>query len=86
MSNLDLNGLPTDLQLTLSKKETDSERWVRLVKDLTVFLLAICILLLALVWSGWILFHPAASDDSKHTAQTILIAIVSGLVGYLVRK
>ena len=86
MSNLDLNGLPTDLQLTLSKKETDSERWVRLIKDLTVFVLAICILLLALVWSAWILFQPTATADSKHTAQTIMIAIVSGLVGYLVRK
>ncbi len=86
MSNLDLKELPADLQLTLSKKETDSERWVRLVKDLIVFVLAICVLVLALVWSAWTLFERSASADNKHTAQTVIIAIVSGLVGYLVRK
>ncbi len=86
MSNLDLKELPADLQLTLSKKETDSERRLRLVKDSIVFVLAICVLVLALVWSAWILFEPSATADNKHTAQTVMIAIVSGLVGYLVRK
>ncbi len=86
MSNLDLNNLPTDLQLTLSKKETDGERWVRLGKDLIVFVFAICVLLIAVVWSTWTLFEPSATADNKHTAQTIMIAIVSALVGYLVRR
>jgi len=86
VSNLDLKELPADLQLTLSKKETDSERRLRLVKDSIVFVLAICVLVLALVWSAWILFEPSATADNKHTAQTVMIAIVSGLVGYLVRK
>jgi len=52
LSNLDLNNLPPDLQATLSKKETDGERWTRLGKDLAVFSFAIIVLFVAFVWSG----------------------------------
>ncbi len=86
MSNLDLTNLPPDLQATLTKKETDGERRIRLVKDIGVFSLALIVLFAAFIWSGWIMIEPSASADDKHTAQTIIIALVSGLVGYLVRK
>ncbi len=86
MSNLDLNNLPPDLQATLSKKETDGERRTRLAKDLVVFGFAVVVLFAAFVWSGWTMFEASASADDKHTAQTIIIALVSGLVGYLVKK
>ncbi len=86
MNNLDLNNLPDDLQATLSKKETGGERRIRLGKDLAVFSFALIVLLAAFIWSGWIMVEPSASADDKHTAQTILIALVSGLLGYLVKK
>jgi hypothetical protein len=85
-SNLYLDELPPDLQVTVTKKETDSERRVRLAKDLAVFGLAIAVLILAVVWAGWTLFQSSASTDNKHDAQSILIAVVSGLLGYLVKK
>jgi hypothetical protein len=86
VSNLDLNNLPPDLQATLSKKETDGERRVRLVKDILVFGFAMIVLIIAFIWSTSTLFDGAASPDNKHTAQTVVIAIVSGLLGYLLKK
>jgi hypothetical protein len=86
LSNLDLSNLPPDLQATLSKKETEGERWVRLAKDLSVFVFALLVLLAAFLWSGWVMLQPSASMDDKHTAQTIFIALVSGLLGYLVKR
>ena len=86
MSHLDLNTLPPDLQAALNKKETDGERWVRLGKDLAVFCFALTVLLVAFLWAGWIMVDSSASADKKHIAQTIIIAIVSGLLGYLVKK
>jgi len=86
LSNLDLNNLPPDLQATLSKKETDGERRARLGKDLAVFGFALIVLMSAFVWSGWIMIQQAASAEDKHTAQTILIALVSGLLGYLLKR
>ena len=86
MSNLDLNNMPPDLQATVSKKETDGERLVRLAKDILVFSFAMVVLLVAFIWSSWTLFNGAASPDNKHTAQTVVIAIVSGLLGYLLKK
>lgn len=86
MSNLDLSDLPPDLQATLSKKETDGERWVRLAKDLAVFGFALLVLFAAFLWSGWVMVQATASADEKHTAQTIVFALVSGLLGYLVKR
>lgn len=86
MSTLDLNNMPPDLQATLSKKETDGERRTRLGKDVAVFAFALLVLFAAFLWSGWVMLTPAASADDKHTAQTIVIALVSGLAGYLVKK
>jgi len=86
LSNLDLTNLPPDLQATLSKKETEGERWVRLTKDLAVFIFALLVLFAAFVWSGWVMVQPAAPADDKHTAQTIIIALVSGLLGYLIKR
>ena len=86
MSNLDLNNLPADLQATLSKKETDGERRMRLGKELAVFSFALIVLFVAFIWSGWVMFEPMAGVDDKRTAQTIMIALVSGLLGYLVKK
>ncbi len=86
MSTLDLNNLPEDQQVTLSKKETDGERRIRLGKDIAVFGFALTVLALAVIWSGWVLITANASADDKRTAQTIIIAIVSGLLGYLLKK
>jgi zona occludens toxin (predicted ATPase) len=86
VSNLDLNSLPPDLQATLTKKETDGERRVRLFKDVAVFAFALVILMAAFVWSAWAIISAAADADEKHVAQTVLVAIVSGLVGYLLKR
>jgi len=86
LSNLDLNNLPSELLATLTKKETDGERRVRLGKDVAVFALAIVVLVLAITWSGWITLEPSADLGDKSTAKTIITAIVGGLLGYLLKK
>ncbi len=86
MSNLDLNTLPPDLLATLTKKETDGERRVRLLKDMAVFAFALIVLGAAFLWSADITLDHAASPDDKHTAQTIIAALVGGLIGYLLKK
>ncbi len=86
MSNLDLNSLPPDIQVALTKKESDGERRVRLGKDIVVFTFAVVVLILAVIWSGWITIEPAADPGDKSTAKTILTAIIGGLLGYLLKK
>ncbi len=86
LSTIDLKTLPPDLQATLSKKETDGERWLRLVKDSVVFAFAVILLIIAAYWSLKTMSDPAASAENKHTAQTMITAIVGGLIGYLLKK
>ena len=54
MSTLDLNNLPEDLQATLTKKETDDERKVRLIKELTLFFAAVIVVTPAFTWAAWV--------------------------------
>ncbi len=86
MSTIDLKTLPPDLQATLSKKETDGERRLRLIKDSVVFTFAVILLIIAAYWSLKTMSDPTADADNKHTAQTIITAIVGGLIGYLLKK
>jgi hypothetical protein len=85
LSNLDLNNLPDDLQATLTKKETDDERRVRLTKDLTVFFASVAVVAMAFVWAAWV--AVSGYDPTQRTvAIPILTSIVGGLLGYMVKK
>ncbi len=85
MSTLDLNNLPEDLQATLTKKETDDERKVRLIKELTLFFAAVIVVTLAFIWAAWVVL--SGHDPVQRTvAIAILTSIISGLFGYMVKK
>lgn len=85
MSNIDLNNLPEDLQATLTKKETDDERRVRLIKDLTIFFAAVVVVAAAFVWAAWVALS-GHEPDQRPVAIPMLTSIVGGLFGYIVKK
>lgn len=88
MSNkYDLNNVPDGHQISLEPIEHPHERGVRLTKDLLLFVVALA----AVCVFGWIcvdslLFSPNSSPDEKKWAMSVLSAMISGLVGYLMRK
>lgn len=53
---------------------------------MAVFVFALVILGAAFLWSAFVTLDHAASPDDKHTAQTIIAALVGGLIGYLLKK
>lgn len=86
MSLIDLNNLPSDVQATIGRKETDGERRVRLVKDLVVFTLAIVLMVIVVAYSLDILLAATATSADKRWAQSIISAIAGGVIGYLLRR
>lgn len=88
MNQLDLNNLGSDHKYSVSIEpgETQEERYVRLFKDVVLFLTTIGFVVLVV----WICFEALRgadkSADEKRWAMSVLTAITGGLVGYLVRK
>ena len=85
---IDLASPPPGHTFTASiePRETPEERYVRLFKDVALFLVA----LVFVVAIGWVSFRTlsssAASPDEKRWAQSALTGVLGGLVGCLVRK
>lgn len=88
MNQLDLNNPPRDhnLNVSIEPGETKAELFVRLFKDVLLFLTTIGFVVLVV----WICFDALRgadkSADEKRWAMSVLTAITGGLVGYLVRK
>ena len=87
MRTLDLSAPPQNHTYTvsLSSEEKDSDRFVRLAKEIILVVLAACFVMLV----GWIcvqtLFSTQATADEKKWAMSTITAISGGLVGYLIR-
>ena len=88
MITFDLNKPPPKHTVTVSvdRDESPGERFVRLTKELVVFLLAVgfvCVLV-------WIclrtVFDLSASPEAQKWAMSILSAAGAGMIGYLVRR
>jgi hypothetical protein len=88
VSTIDLNNPPPNhrYKVMVDRKKTDTERCVRLGKEVVVFSLAavfVCVIY-------WLAFNtatnPATQVDEKKWALSVLSAGAAGLVGYLVRK
>ena len=86
MSTVDLNDLPANATLSIAREETTGERRVRLFKDVTLFLLAIALVVAIVVLCVHTLLTPDASADSQKWAMSLLTGAAGGLIGYLVRK
>ncbi|MDD5578559.1 MAG: hypothetical protein PHY16_04670 [Methylobacter sp.] len=88
MSSIDLNSPPPGHKFSVSveRTETDGERWVRLFKDIVLFVAALVFVSLI----GWLCFHTLdsaeSSPDAKRWAQSVLSAVAGGLIGYLIKK
>ncbi len=87
MRTLDLSAPPQNHAYTvsLSPEEKDSDRFVRLAKEIILVVLASGFVMLV----GWIcvqtLFSTQATADEKKWAMSTITAISGGLVGYLIR-
>ena len=85
MRTLDLSAPPQNHTYTvsLSPEEKDSDRFVRLSKEIILVLLTAGFVILI----GWIcvqtLFSIAATSEEKKWAMSTVTAISGGLVGYL---
>jgi hypothetical protein len=88
VSTIDLNTPPPNHKFSVSveREETDSERHVRLFKDVVLFLVAVAFVVL-IAWLCYsTLSSPGATADEKKWAMSVLSAAAGGIVGYLVRK
>ena len=87
MRTVDLSAPPQNHTYTvsLSSEEKDSDRFVRLAKEIILVVLAAGFVMLV----GWIcvqtLFSTQATADEKKWAMSTITAISGGLVGYLIR-
>jgi hypothetical protein len=88
VSTLDLSNPPPDhsYKVSVERAETSEERYVRLGKDVVLFVVAIGFVVLI----AWIcystLISQTASVDEKKWAMSVLSAATGGIIGYLVRK
>jgi hypothetical protein len=86
VSTIDLDKPPPnhEYKVSVEREETKAERAVRLGKDVALFVAALA--LVAVVASICISALANGSADEKRWAQSILTALMGGLVGYLIRK
>ena len=89
MTTIDLNSPPPNhtYSVKVEKEETAGERHVRLFKDVVLFLVAVSfVVLIAGLCFHTVLWSPAATEEEKKWAMSVLSAAAGGIVGYLVRK
>jgi hypothetical protein len=89
MSNsIDLNSPPPDhnYNIKVDPKETDGDRFVRLFKDLMLFLVAIGFVILLAVLCYGTLTSSTTTPEEKKWAMSILSGAAGGIIGYLIRK
>ena len=83
MRTLDLSAPPQNHTYTvsLSSEEKDSDRFVRLAKEIILVVLAAGFVMICVQT----LFSTQATADEKKWAMSTITAISGGLVGYLIR-
>lgn len=88
MSTIDLNDPPPNhtFSVSVDREETDSERRVRLFKDVTLFLVAIGFVVLIVAVCFRALWAADSSAEEKKWAMSILSGATGGIIGYLIHK
>ncbi len=85
MSTVDLNDLPPNATLTIARDETAGEHFVRLLKDVLLFLTAMAFVCTIFGIAVHTALAQAASADAQKWAMSILSLAAGGLTGYHVR-
>jgi hypothetical protein len=82
---LDLNTLARVGRYELSVKSLEDPEDARHRRRKDLLLLSVALLGLCAIgfFCVWVLMSPSASADDKKWAQSVLTAIVAGLIGYL---
>lgn len=89
MSNtLDFSNPPANhtFNVVVEPEEKDGERYVRLFKDVALFLVAIGFVVLIVILCYSTLVSTTATPEEKKWAMSVLSAATGGIIGYLVRK
>jgi hypothetical protein len=87
-ARIDFSTAPPNHQYkaSIEREEYPSERFVRLFKDVVLFLAAIVLVGVIAGLCYRALVSPTATPEAQKWAMSILSAMVGGLVGYLVRR
>ena len=88
MNRIDLDSPPPNHKYSVSieREETPWELYVRLFKDVALFLVAVGFVVLIVRLCYETLSSSAASAEEKKWAMSVLSAATGGIVGYLLRK
>ncbi len=88
MSTIDLDKPPPQHVYTVSvePEESRAERYVRLFKDIALFLVAVGFVIAIAIICFRTLYEATSTSDEKKWAMSVLSAAAGGMVGYLIRK
>lgn len=88
MSTIDLNAPPPNhnFKVSVERAETKAEQYVRLFKDVAVFLFAMTLAGLIVFVCLTTLQATSASGEEKKWAMTTLGTAAGGLIGYLIKR
>jgi hypothetical protein len=88
MNRIDLDSPPPNHKYSVSieREETASELYVRLFKDVALFVVAVGFVVLIVRLCYETLSSSAASAEEKKWAMSVLSAATGGIVGYLLRR
>jgi hypothetical protein len=77
-----------EFTVKLDPKESKLDRGVRLFKDVVLFVAALTFVVAIVVYLYDSIFKDGRtpSADDKRWAQSVLTAILAGLIGYMVKK
>jgi len=86
VSELNLEELERKYHLRLETEEHPEDRRVRHVKELALFFFAGALLAVVFVVCLWIALAPSTQPENRKWAMSILAAMVSGFLGYLLPR
>ncbi len=86
MSNIDLNSPPPghNYSVTVAKDEDTPTKWVRVIKDLLLFLSALTVVVILLYHATKGLQSP--NPETQKWSMGFISATGGALIGYLVKK
>ena len=82
---VEIGRLPGGHDITVKPSEREDERRVRLNKELTVFRVGLAMLLAVFALSLYLLLAAPTPDD-RRWAQSVVSALVGGVLGYLFKR
>lgn len=73
-------------KVTIEKEETAEDAALRRMKDAVLFFVFLAMLVVIVLFCGWAVLFSREPAEFKKTASDILVAFVSGGIGYLIGK